>query len=531
VKALLVGSIARFDRRYSITLEAINSLTGETIAGALAEADGKDQVLQSLGKATTQLRERLGESLASIQKFDAPIEQATTSSLEAFKAWSRGVELTRSGKSAEALPYYKRARDLDQNFAKVYVSFSMYYINQGQLDLAAEYAARAFELKERVSEREKFDIISNYHSLYTGDLAQAIETVEMWRQTYPRDFGPNSRLASLYRLVGQPEKALAAAREANRLNPRAYVPYVNHGTALVQLNRFDEARGVIDDAIKQQLATTTSRRDLFQIGYLKGDAQLMKQQIEWMAGRSDEYWAFYWQANAASYAGQFRQADALYRRAASLVESRNPDRAARFISGAALRNAVCGQCLQSKTADRGPKASSRINLQAYVPANINKSLALAMCGDVGQAQSLIEEVAANNPHSTLANFIWLPTVRAAIEIRRGNYEPAIQLLQATISYESASDFWPLYLRGQAYLRLNKAGEAAEQFKRILDHRGWDVLSPLYPLAHLGLARASALAGDPGASRKSYQDFLAIWKDADPDIPILQAAKKEYEKLK
>jgi serine/threonine protein kinase/Tfp pilus assembly protein PilF len=531
IKAMLLGSIVRLDLHYSIILEAFNSQTGETIASAIAEANGKDEVLRALGRATKQLREELGESLASIQKFDIPVEQATTSSLEAFKAWSRGVELTLSGKRNEAVPFFKHAKELDPDFAKADVSLSMFHSNQGQLDLAADYATRAYALREKVTEREKFDIASNYHSLATGDLLQAIEVIELWRQTYPRDYGPRSRLSSLYRLVGNVEKALASAQEANRLNPRAYVPYVNMGTSLVKLNRFDEARVVIDEAFALQLATMTSRRDLYQIAFLKGDGATMKQQIDWATGKPDENWVWFWLSQGASYAGQLQQAQIFNRRAVSLIEQRNPERAARFMTDAALRDAVCGACRLVKSGASRPPLSMRISLQSPTPPIASMALALAFCGEVVRAQSLADEVARRNPQSTLANLVWLPVIRAAIELQRGHADLAIKSLQTVGPYEPGADFWSPYLRGQAYLRQGKGNEAAAEFQKILDHRGWDVMSPLYPLAHLGLARSFVLAGETAQARNAYQEFLSIWKDADEDLPPFQAAKREYESLK
>jgi tetratricopeptide (TPR) repeat protein len=304
------------------------------------------------------------------------------------------------------------------------------------------------------------------------------------------------------------------------------------GTALVQLNRFDEAQAIIEQAIEQQLATATSRRDRYQVALIKGDAARMKQQVDWATGRVDEYWAFHWQAQSSSFAGQLLQAQAFYARAAALVEQRFPEMAAWFAEEALLRSAVCGQCRRVKTvSDPRTLASSRINLQPYIPVTMSRALALALCGEIGQAQAPANEAARSNPQSTLANAIWLPVIRAAIELQRGNPDQAIQLLQPTSAYEQAAMFWPTYLRGRAHLRRKSGAEAAVEFQKILDHRGWDPTSPLYPLAQLGLARATALTGDAARSRQAYQDFLALWKDADPDLPILIEARKEIVRLK
>ncbi|MFN7945656.1 MAG: protein kinase [Blastocatellia bacterium] len=529
VKAVLVGSIARFDQRYSITLEALNSQDGATIAGALAEAEGRDQVLQALGRAARELRGRLGESLSSIQQFDAPLEQATTSSLDAFKAWSRGMELTRGGRDG-AIPFYRLAKELDPNFAKADVSLSLAYSNLGQLEMAAEHATRAYALRNRVTERERFDISSNYHALSSGDLLKAIEVVEMWKQTYPRDYGPRGRLASLYRLTGQLEKSLAAANEARQINPRAYVPYVSLGTALVQLNRFDEAQSVIEQGLARQLGTATSHRNLFQLALIRNDAAAMKQQLDWTNGRPDQYWAFHWQAEAASFAGRLRQANDFYRRAAELAEPRHAERAAWFAGEALLWAAVSGQCEPVRSISAKPGASGRITLQSYVPVTASRALALALCGEAGQARQLADEIARKNPHSTLAQTVWLPVVRAAIELDRGHAEQAIHTLQATAAYEESALFWPAWLRAQAHLRQQSGAAAAAEFRRIIEHRGWHPTSPLWPLAHLGLARAAALSGDAATSQRAYQDFLALWKDADADLPVLSEARNELARL-
>jgi eukaryotic-like serine/threonine-protein kinase len=530
VKALLAGSIARFDRRYSITLEAINSQTGETIGSALAEAEDKDRVLRALGQAATRLRQRLGESLASIQKFAAPPEQATTSSLEAFKVWSQGLELGRTGRRVEAIPFYKHAKELDPNFARADVSLSLAYGTGGQMELAAEHAAMAFALRDRVTEREKFDIAGTYYTLSNGDLAKAIEMYGLLVQTYPRDYGPRVRLATVYRLVGEVDKCLTVAREANQLNPRAYLPYVRIGSALVLMNRFDEAQAVIEQAI-QLFPTSTARGDLYQIALIRGDSVAMKQQIDSMMGMSDEYWAFHWQAQSSSFMGHLRKAQDFYRRASALAGRHNSERAAWFAEEALLKGAACGLCRQVKTGNESPLASSRVSAQSYVPVAASRALALVLCGESGRAQSLAEKVQMSNPQSTLANAIWLPVIRSAIELQRGNPDQAVQLLQMTGAYEQVAMFWPTYLRGQAHLRRKSGREAAVEFQKILDHRGWDPASPLYPMAHLGLARAAVLIGDAARSRQAYQDFLALWKDADSDLPILNEARREFAGLR
>jgi serine/threonine protein kinase/Tfp pilus assembly protein PilF len=526
LKAILTGSITRLDRSYTIILETINSQTGETVASALAEAEGKDQVMAALGRAAKQMREQLGESLASIKKFDAPPEQATTSSLEALKAWSRGMALARAGRE-EAVPLYKHAVALDPNFAKAYVSLSLIYVYGEQTELAAETASKAFALKDRVTEREKLDIAANYYAIVEGDLLKAIESLELWKQTYPRDQSPSNRLASFYRLVGRLEKSLDSAREAMQINPRSYVPHVSQGTALVQLDRFDEARAVIDRAISERLGTATSRRDLYYIGVVKGDEAMMKNQVDWASDRSEQYWGPYWQAQRASFAGRLREAEQFYARAGSLIPPSYPERAAWFAEETLLRAAACGRC-SSLSAPRNDRSEFlRVRLQPYIPVPVSRGLALSMCRETGAALVLTLEIEKANPQSTLARELWLPTLRAAVELGRGAPVTAIKSLQSTTAYESAAMFWPNYLRAQARLALSDGAQAAQEFQKIIDHRGWDPASPLWPLAYLGLARANAMIGDPEASRRAYRTFLSLWKDADHDLPILAAAQNQF----
>jgi eukaryotic-like serine/threonine-protein kinase len=257
----------------------------------------------------------------------------------------------------------------------------------------------------------------------------------------------------------------------------------------------------------------------------------MKQQIDSMMGMSDEYWAFHWQAQSSSFMGHLRKAQDFYRRASALAGRHNSERAAWFAEEALLKGAACGLCRQVKTGNESPLASSRISAQSYVPVAASRALALALCGESGRAQSLAEKVQMSNPQSTLANAIWLPVIRSAIELQRGNPDQAVQLLQMTGAYEQVAMFWPTYLRGQAHLRRKSGREAAVEFQKILDHRGWDPASPLYPMAHLGLARAAVLIGDAARSRQAYQDFLALWKDADSDLPILNEARREFAGLR
>jgi serine/threonine protein kinase/tetratricopeptide (TPR) repeat protein len=527
LKALLVGSIASLGNHYVITMEAINAQTGDGIALEQAEAENKEQVLRTLGEAAVKLREKLGESLQSIQKFDAPIEQATTSSLEAFQAFSLGVEQQQKGKYLEAIPFLKRATEIDGNFALAYARMASMYYNGRQFDLAAAASQKAFELRDRVSERERLYISAGYYDNVTGELEKYLETLELWKRTYSREAGPHNNLAVKYNELGVFDKAGEAAREAIRLNPSSASGYSILAAALVGLKSFDEAKAIIAQAQAQKLDTTPMRRTLYRIAFVQGDAAAMQQQIEWLKGRPDDYLAQGWQSETAAFAGQLRKAKELSNRAFEIAESRDlKDVAAQIAVGGAGRDAQFGDCAQVKEQTARALAISQRPLTMANAAN-----ALAACGEFSQAQTIISELTRRSPKDTVLNKILLPLVQARIELQRGSTVQAIQLLETTRPFEGYALFQIAYLRGQAYLNQQRGAEAAAEFQKILDHRGSQPTSPLFSLAQLGLARAAALSGDTARARQAYQDFFALWKDADPDILVLQEARREHEKLK
>jgi serine/threonine protein kinase/tetratricopeptide (TPR) repeat protein len=523
LKAMLTGSIASLGRNYVISLEAVNAQTGEVLASEQSEAEGKEQVLRSLGEAATRLREKLGESLSSIQKFS--LEQVTTSSLEALKAYSLGVEQNLKAKFFESISSLKHAIELDPNFASAYSMLAANYTSTNQPGLAAEAARKAFELRERVSEREKLLIADQYYSKETGELNKAIEALEVCTQTYPRDFDARHNLGYRYSLIGQHEKAIEEYREALRLNPSLGITRTNLSLSLMRLNRFEEAKAMGEQVIAQKFDSVSIHRYLYHLAFIRGDTAAMQQQVDWANGRPGEYDHLNWQAGAAVFAGQWQKAHELSNRAAELAQQRNlQEEAGNSVSSNAEWAAVLGQCQQSSVDLARAAALPRTPLSVF-----RAGVSLALCGEVAQAQN--DEAVKRYPKNTLVNEVYLPLIRAAIDLQRGNRAQAIQMLQAISHYEVVSFYYQNYLRGQAYLGERKGAEAAREFQTILDHRGWSPLSPLHPLAHLGLARAAMLQGDPAKARKSYQDFLALWKDADADLPVLIEAKKEYEMLK
>jgi len=525
IKAMLLGSISGLGTHYVISLEAVNANTGDSIATEQVETDGKEQVLKSLGQAASKLREKLGESLASIQNFDVPIDQVTTSSLDALRAYSMGLAQHSSGNYPQAIPLYKRAIELDNNFAIAYARLANVYNNTGKFELSREASAKAYEFRDRASEREKLFVTASYYGGVTGEWDKQIEQLEVWSRTYLRDWEPRNLLASRYTLVGPFDKALAEAREAVRLNPKEARAYTNLAVAFIGLNRFEDAKSVLRQALAQKLETTNMRIRLFHIAFVQDDAATMKEQLDWAASKPEE--AQMWQAQAAEFSGQLAKANQFTERVIGLMRAADSkETTAQLLLQQALRNATFGSCGQVGETVRQALGLSREQAKLITAAN-----ALAVCNQTRAAQTLIDELMKRFPLDTLQKMVSIPITRSQIELTRGDGSPVIQLLESSRKYEVAGEFWPQYLRGQAYLKQKKGAEAAKEFQTIIDHRGWYPLSPLYPLAQLGVARAAVIEGDAAKARRAYQDFFTLWKEADTSIPILVVARQEYEKLK
>lgn len=527
IKAMLLGTVSILGTHYVISLEAVSAHTSDSIASEQVEAEGKDQVLKALGQAASKLREKLGESLNSIQQFDVPIEQVTTSSLDALRAYSRGAGEHSSARYFDAIRDYKNAIELDPNFTIAYARLAAAYNSTRQYGLSREASQKAYDHIDRASVREKLYVKWSYYGGVTGEWDRTNEALEIWKSTYPRDWYPFNLLANRYTLVGPFEKAITEVNEALRLNPKAAGAYVNEAVAFIGLNRFDEARKVLQDALAQKLETSAMHTRLYHIAFLEGDAAAMKQQIDWANGKPDEYLAQNWQAQSAEFAGQLANANRFSDRAIELAQRSDlKEAAAQALLQQAERNAMFANC--GAVGGLIARARALSNEQANLAAAAN---ALAACGQTGPAQSLIDELSKRFQQDTLLNTVSLPVMRAQLELSRGNAAQAAQLLQPAGKYEVYGDFWPQYLRGQAYLKQKNGAQAATEFKTILDHRGWYPLSPLYPLAQLGAARAAVLTGDTARARKYYQDFFALWKYADQTIPIWNEAQAEYKGLK
>ncbi len=533
LKAFIVGSLAPLGSHYVITLAALRGQSSEELTRAQSTATSKEQVLQALTAAAAQLRAQLGESLNSIQQSDQPLEQATTANLQALKAYSESLARLYVGRFVEALPFARRAIELDPQFASAYDQLKVICFATEQPETAAEYVAKSFRLSEErairlkgsVSESERLDSAAWYHFLVTGNQSKQLEYLLLGRQLAPRFAPAHNGLGLYYNFLGQSEQALAPLNEAIRLNPNFAAPYRLLARALIRLNRFAEAKHTLTQALQLKLEFTEYHTQLYQLAFIGGDAVRMQQQLDWAQGKPDEYVALDWQTGVAAFAGQWRQTQDFSRRAIDLAaRGDNRELAARYATEQALRSAVLGNCQTSKTSAAQGLTFGRGRLPLARAA-----LALALCGASSQAQSFADELAQRFPEDTVSQSIWLPAIRAALSLQQGKAAQAIEQLQATSRYEAAAEFWPQYLRGQAYLQLKQGAAAAAEFQQILDHRGYAPLSPLYPLAQLGLARAAALTGDTARSRKSYGNFLAVWQEADVELPILRAARKEFEK--
>ena len=527
LKALITGSIASLGTHYVLTLEAINSRSGEVLANEQGEADSKEQVLKTLTEVAAKLRERLGESLSSLQRFDAPLE-VTTSSLEALKAYSLAVDEANRGKWLEAIQQHTRALELDPNFASTYFGIAVCYANTGQPKLAAEYSAKAYALRDRVSEREKLRIIGFYYFTVTGEIDKYIENLELYKSTYPRDERAYVSLSVAYDRIGQWEKSAEAAGEAIRINPNTVPPHGNLARALMRLHRYDESMAVLDRAFKQyKLDSEHLHTWVYNIAFIRGDSASMKHEVEAMGEKPNEYIAIDWETNSSAFNGQWKLVQNFSRRSIEMAsQSKAKEVAAQYAAEQALRAAVFGHCAEAKSA-----AAQALSFEHNQVSLTRSGLALALCNEVNETQPLVADLNKEYPTFTQVNGIWLPPTRAALELDHGNAAQAVIELEGASRYEAAGEFWPHYVRGLANLKLSKGAEAAVEFQKILDHRGYAPMSPLFPLAQLGLARAAIFQNDTPKARKAYEDFFALWKDADPDIPVLIEAKKEYEKIK
>jgi len=532
-KALLVGSISNLGSQYILGLEAVNCGTGDTLAKEQSTASSKEAVVKTLSSTASDLRTKLGESLASVQKFDVPIE-ATTPSLEALKTFSMGV-LSQSEKGdSEAIPFFKRAIEIDPNFAMAYARLGISYANLGQPSLALENLKKAYDMRDRVSAREKLHIAADY-AYATGELEKEAQTYVLWIQSYPRDPIPHINLGANGTALGQYEKALTETQEALRLEQNNVVAFSNLAQNYLALNRPDDAKKTVDQAFARKLDGGALRLWAYYLAFMRGDSAQMSEHLGWSAGKpAAEDLLLSQQSDTEAYYGRLTKARDFSRRAVdSAIRADSKETAALWQASAALREAEFGNPALAKQ-----NVASALALSPGRDVKVLAALVQGRVGDTARAKALTDELEKNNPANTVLKLYWLPTLRAVNELNGGNAAQAVVLLEAAAPYElgeppptQAGMIYPAYLRGQAYLASHNGAAAAAEFQKLSDHRGIVVNLPTGVLARLGLARARALSGDTTGAKAAYQDFLTLWKDADADIPILKDVKAEYEKLK
>jgi eukaryotic-like serine/threonine-protein kinase len=537
-KAYLNGSISNLGIAYVIGVSAVNCQTGDYLADEQVTANGKENVLKELGVASTELRKKLGESLKSVQNLDTPIEQATTPSLEALQAYSLGRKtMLGLGDYAGAVPLFERSVQLDPRFAMAYATLGTAYHNLGEKMLSAQDTRKAYELRSRVSEWERFYIESHYYHFVTGDLVKAREAYELWAQIYPREQVPPMNLGVVYQTLGQYDKSLSEFREALRLGPAESINVGNLALAYIHLNRLDEAQSTADDALAKNLDSADLRTYLYQLAFLQRDGPGMAKQVAWSSGKAGaENALLNMEANTAAYFGKLKEARNLSRQAtASADRAGEKEMAAGCEAAAALWEALYGNAVAAREHASSTFAQSTGRDARYIAA-----FALASVGDSERARAIADDLEQRFPEDTIVRFNYLPTLRARSVLSSPNGSAkAIDALAAATPYElglsGSSTFWtnlyPVYVRGQALLAARKGTEAAAEFQKILDWPGVVVNEPIGALAHLGIARSLAVAGDTARSRAAYEDFFTLWKDADLDVPLLLSARAEYAKLK
>src|SRR5271163_539314 len=546
-KAYLAGTIGNLGSEYVLGLKAVNCRSGDTLAEEQVTAASKEKVLDTLGQAVSKLRGEVGESLATVQKLDVPLEQATTSSLEALQAYSLGNKAYNEKGPAAALPYHQRAIQLDPNFAMGYWAVGADYSALVETGRASEYFTKAFQLREHASEREKMYMAADYYQGVTGELNKAGQTYQEWIASYPRDDSPYADFGLVYSEQGHYEKAMEATREALRLAPDQAVAYVNLAFYALALHRFDEARQSIRDAQARKFDVYLIHSFLYALAFLGADSAAMAEQQQWFAGQPDsEHWGLALASGTEAYSGHLGKARELTTRAVdSAIRADSKENGAIYLTNAALQQAAYGNSVEARQS-----AAEALKLAPTVQGvESQAALAFALAGDTARAESLAQDLGKRFPLNTQMQSLWLPAIQAQLALNRKDATSAINLLQPALPpiefgqipfVNNMSCLYPTYVRGQAYLAAGQGGAAATEFQKIIDHSGivWNCWTGA--LAHLGVARANALQsrisqGVEAISARdralaAYSDFLTLWKEADPDIPILKEAKAEYAKL-
>ena len=539
--AVLDGSIASLGSQYVLTLRAKDCRSGDVLDEEQVQAARKEEVLNALSQIASRFRTRVGESLSTVKSHDTPLAEATTPSLEALKAYSAGWQVSFSSGSAASVPFLKRAIEIDPNFASAYAALGRMYGDIGESALSAENTSRAYQLRDRASDQERFFISLTYDLQVTGNLEKAQQTCDLWMQAYPRAWMPHALLSGgIYPQLGKYEKSVEEAKIAIGIDPDFSIGYSILAGSYLALGRTGEAENALQRASERKLDIPDFYVLRYVIAFLKDDKTGMEREV---AQSQEKPGADDWMSNAegyvAAYSGHLEEARKMSRRAADLA--RKADRReseALYETDAAVREGLFGN---ASTARR--RAGEALELSGSRDVEYGAAFALALSGDSSRAQTLIDELSERFPEDTIVRFTYLPTLRALLALNHGQPASAVELLQTAIPYEGGSaieggsevllgagNLDPAYVRGLAYLAAHHGAEAAAEFQKILDHRGIVVCDPIGALAHLQLGRAYALAGDKTKVRSAYQDFLTLWKDADPDIPILKEVQREYASL-
>jgi eukaryotic-like serine/threonine-protein kinase len=533
IKAMLTGSIASLGNHYAITLVAVNAQTGDSLAREQAEADSKEQVLKTLDQSATNLRKKMGESLASVQQFATPLEQATTSSLEALKEYSQGhAEHLKTDDSA-AVPYLTRAVQLDPNFAMAHATLGIAYSNLTRLQQANVELKKAYELRDRASQHEQFYIQAHYYDQVTLDLEKALALYAQWSQTYPRDTSPLDNRSLAYGTLGQFQKAVDVASQAKRIDPQDPYAYQNLAQAYLALNRFDETKSVCEEAAAKKLDGIGIHLALIDVALIRGDKAAFDHEMSWSTGTPYEGFMIFWKAMGEMALGKVKASHASFEKATS--KSMN-DGLQDFAAGLLASEAVQDAALGYPQADARTKAAKAIEMSKDLNARSTASVAFALAGDEAKSKTIMDDLNHEFPDNRWLQLVFTPISQAYQQLQQNHPAEVIATLEALRPYELGNggpngvEFDVNYLRGLAYLRLQDGGKAALEFQKILDHQGVAANNFEFYVAHLDLGRAYVIQGDKAKARTAYQDFFAAWKDADPDVPILLQAKSEYAKL-
>ena len=525
---VLDGSIGQVGSQYLLTIKAVNCASGEVLASTESQAADKNHVLGALGSAASEIRSRLGESLSSLLKYNAPLEQVTTFSLPALQAYSQGMKAFGENGGTAPIPFFKRAIELDPNFAIAYTALGVAYNNLGEGSLATENLRKGFELRERTSESERYLISSLYYDLGTEELAKALEVYEEWTRAYPRDSIPLNNLGATYLYQGQYDRAIPYLNKSLHLDPDSGQSYAGLSGAYLSVGRLAESKEVYERAIAHKVEVSAIHETRYQVAFLEGDTAEMQRQVAWGTGQpGGEDQLLSMQSDTEAYAGHFFRANSLSQSAFDSAQryGLHEVAAGRQLHAAHLRAEV------GEFASAGENVASALRVGSNLSLQTTAAVTLALAGESNKAQAMADDVGKKAPLNGELNKYWLPAIRAEIELNRNRGQQALELLKPTSGYEfGLLSLYPVYVRGKAYLKVRDGQQAAAEFQKIIDHRSIVTNDLLGALAHLQLGRAYAMAGDTAKAKVAYQDFLTLWKDADSDVPILKQARAEYAKL-